>query len=89
MDVERAAEEGLPADHHQVSTLTNWLETSRISEPAPLNTTFALGQTSWEPSSSCQRPTCSTPNKGTPWTEVVVRRQKRAPSASNGGLPHS
>ncbi|KAM3619037.1 uncharacterized protein V6R79_001996 [Siganus canaliculatus] len=48
-------------------TLTNWLETSRTGEAALQNNTSALGQTVlWDPSSSCQRPACSTPNRGTP-----------------------
>ncbi|KAM3623152.1 uncharacterized protein V6R79_007711 [Siganus canaliculatus] len=69
-------------------TLTNWLETSRTGEAALQNNTSALGQTVlWDPSSSCQRPACSTPNRGTPWTEVVIRGRKRAPSGAHGGAP--
>ncbi|KAL7400550.1 hypothetical protein ABVT39_013845 [Epinephelus coioides] len=69
-------------------TLTNWLETSRTGESAPQNTTSALGQTVlWDPSSSCQQPACSTPNRGTPWTEVVIHGRKRAPSGAHGGAP--
>ncbi|CAJ1061511.1 Hypothetical predicted protein [Xyrichtys novacula] len=34
----------------------------------------------WEPSfSTCQEPSSSTPNNGTPWSEVVVRSRKKAP----------
>ncbi|KAL7369693.1 hypothetical protein ABVT39_005840 [Epinephelus coioides] len=69
-------------------TLTNWLETSRTGESALQNTTSALGQTVlWDPSSSCQRPACSTPNRGTPWTEVVIRGWKRAPSGAHSRAP--
>ena len=78
--------------------LTSWLETSQAGELAPQNTTSgelapqnttsALGHTVlWEPSSSGWRPSCSTPNRGTPWTEVVVHEQTRSPSGIHGGAP--
>ena len=66
--------------------LTSWLETSRAGELAPQNTTSALGHTVlWEPSYSDRWPTCSTPNRGTPWNEVVVCGWSRAPSGIHGG----
>ena len=68
--------------------LTSWLETSQASELAPQNTTSALRHAVlWEPSSSGRRPACSTPNRGTHWTEVVVRGRTRAPSGIHGGAP--
>ena len=68
--------------------LTSWLETSQAGELAPQNTTSSLGHTVlWEPSSSGRQPACSTPNRGTPWTEVVVRGWTRAPSGIHGGAP--
>nr|XP_057920910.1 uncharacterized protein LOC131119987 [Doryrhamphus excisus] len=91
-DIERMSNELQRKDSVLISlktrfpTLTNWLETSRFGEFAPPNTTSVLGQTVlWDPSSPCRRPACSTPNKGTPWTEVVVRGRKRAPSGTHGG----
>ena len=73
--------------------LTSWLETSQASELTPQNNTSALGHATpalghtvlWKPSSSSRRPACSTPNRGTPWTKVVIRGRSRASSGTHGG----
>lgn len=92
VDIERMSNELQKKDsllttlRSRFPALTSWLETSQAGELAPLNTTSALGHTVlWEPSSSGRRPACSTPNRGTPWTEVVVRGRTRAPSGIHGG----
>ncbi|CAJ1061465.1 putative allantoinase-like [Xyrichtys novacula] len=61
-------------------TLSSWLESTQTSELPQHSTATALRDTIvWEPSSSsCQRPSSSTPNKGTPWSEEVVRNRKKA-----------
>ena len=99
VDIERMSNELQKKDSLLITlrsrfpVLTSWLETSQAGDLAPQNTTSALGHTTpalghivlWEPSSSGQRPTCFTPNRGTPWTEVVVRERLRAPSGIHGG----
>lgn len=78
----------------RLPVLSGWLETSltgelqqRSSAATPVDTVL------WEPSSStCQRPSCSTPSnrsdRGRTWTEVVVRGRKRAPgNAPSGATP--
>lgn len=69
----------------RLPVLSGWLETSltgelqqRSSAATPVDTVL------WEPSSStCQRPSCSTPSnrsdRGRTWTEVVVQGRQRAP----------
>ncbi|XP_070849844.1 alpha-tectorin-like [Chaetodon trifascialis] len=60
---------------------------AELISSAPLAGVLTGHTVLWEPSSSCHRPVCSTPSKATPWTEVVVRRRKRAPSGTPGGAP--
>lgn len=71
--------------------LSSWLETSQAGEPNLHNTAAALRDTVvWEPpSTTCPRPSCSTPNKGPHWSEVVVRNRKRAPGGAPYGAPSS
>ncbi|XP_074533220.1 uncharacterized protein LOC141796151 [Halichoeres trimaculatus] len=73
----------------RLPALTSWLETTQTGELQHHNTIAALRDTViWEPSSSSgQRPSCSTPNGGALWSEVVVRSRKRAPGGAPGRAP--
>lgn len=74
----------------RLPALSSWVEITQTGELQHHSAMAALRDTViWEPSSStCQRPSCSTPSGGTPWSEVAIRSRKRAPGgAPCGGFP--
>ncbi|CAJ1074280.1 unnamed protein product [Xyrichtys novacula] len=75
----------------RLPVLSSWLESTQTSELPQHSTAAALRDTVvWEPSSStCQWPSSSTPNKGTPWSEVVVHSRKKAPAGAPCGVSSS
>ena len=64
--------------------LTSWLETSQAGESALQHNTSG---TQFSVSCPPRGPAWSTPNRGTPWTNVVVRGSMRALSGIHGGAP--
>lgn len=71
--------------------LSSWLETSQTGELQHSTAGTLRDTVVWEPPSlsTCQRPYCSTPSKGAPWSEVVVRSQRRASGRAPHGAPPS
>ncbi|CAJ1048458.1 uncharacterized protein LOC117269286 [Xyrichtys novacula] len=75
----------------RLPALSSWLESTQTGELPQHSSAAALRDTIiWEPcSSTCQRPSSSTPNKGTPWSEVVVRSRKKVPARTPCGVSSS
>ncbi|KAK0141214.1 hypothetical protein N1851_021807 [Merluccius polli] len=75
----------------RLPTLSSWLETSQAGELHLHNAAATLRDiVVWEPpSTTCPRPSCSTPSEWSHWSEVVVRSRKRAPGGAPYGTPSS
>ncbi|CAJ1048437.1 unnamed protein product [Xyrichtys novacula] len=71
----------------RLPALSSWLESTQTSKLPQHSVATAMRDTIiWAPSSStCQWPSSSTPNKGAPWSEVVVLSQKKAPKPLDQG----
>ncbi|CAL8333411.1 unnamed protein product [Merluccius merluccius] len=75
----------------RLPTLSSWLDTSQAGELHLHNAAATLRDTVvWEPpSTTCLRPSCSTPSEWSHWSEVVVRSRKKAPGGALYGTPSS